>query len=189
MPEHGQEPQGAGFAAAREFFAETVQWLSGPEAACLTHAELEEQLDTQGRELLRRLHQDHLDLRAAREQRREKVTGADGITRTRVETGHQRRLATVFGDVTVTRITYRAPGAANLHPADAELNLPEEKHSHGLRKLAVIEAARLLRVRRPGNHQGHRDGGRQAPGRAACPPRRRGYRRLLHDAPAVPSAP
>jgi succinylglutamate desuccinylase len=66
MPEHGQEPRGAGFAAARESFAETVQWLSGPEAACLTHAELEEQLDTRGRELLRRLHQDHLDLRAAR---------------------------------------------------------------------------------------------------------------------------
>ena len=59
-----------------------------------------------------------------------------------METGHQRQLATVFGEVTVTRITYRAPGAANLHPADAELNLPEEKHSHGLRKLAVIEAAR-----------------------------------------------
>lgn len=142
MPEHGQEPRGTGFAEAREFFAKTVRWLSGPQTAGLTHAELEEQLDTRGRELLRRLHQDHLDLRAAREQRHEKVTGADGITRTRVEAGHQRRLATVFGEVTVTRITYRAPGAANQHPADAELNLPHEKHSHGLRKLAVIEAAR-----------------------------------------------
>jgi hypothetical protein len=39
----------------------------------------------QGRELLRRLHQDHLDLRAAREQRREKVTGSDDIIRTRVK--------------------------------------------------------------------------------------------------------
>jgi hypothetical protein len=92
--------------------------------------------------LLRRLHQDHLDLRAARERRREEVTGADGITRTRVEIGHRRDLVTVFGEVTVTRMAYRAPGAANLHPADADLNLPEEKHSHGLRELAVIEAVR-----------------------------------------------
>jgi hypothetical protein len=39
-------------------------------------------------------------------------------------------------------MAYRAPGAANLRPADAELNLPEEKHSHGMRKLAAIESAR-----------------------------------------------
>jgi hypothetical protein len=123
-------------------YAETVEWLSGQEAAGLAHAEMEEQLSARGRELLRRLHQDHLDLRAARERRQEKVTGADGITRTRAETGHQRRLVTVFGGVTVTRIAYRAAGAANLHPADAALNLPEEKHSHGLRRLAAIEAAR-----------------------------------------------
>lgn len=47
----------------------------------------------------------------------------------------------VFGDVTVRRIACRAPGAASLHPADAALNLPEEKYSRGLRKLAAIEAA------------------------------------------------
>jgi hypothetical protein len=70
------------------------------------------------------------------------VTGAEGITRTRVETSHRRQLMTVFGQVTVARMAYRAPGAANLHPADAALNLPEEKHSHGLRKLAAIESAR-----------------------------------------------
>ena len=60
----------------------------------------------------------------------------------RAERGHGRPLATVFGQVTVTRIAYRAPGAPNEHPADAELNLPEEKQSHGLRRLAAVEAAR-----------------------------------------------
>jgi hypothetical protein len=44
--------------------------------------------------------------------------------------------------VTVTRWAYRASGLANLHPADAGLNLPVERHSHGLRKLAALEAAR-----------------------------------------------
>jgi hypothetical protein len=40
------------------------------EAAALAHTELEEQLDERGRQLLRLLHQDHLDLRAAREHAR-----------------------------------------------------------------------------------------------------------------------
>jgi hypothetical protein len=61
----------AGFSQSGACFAETVEWLAGPDAAVLTHAELEEQLHARGRELLRRLHQDHLDLRAVREQRRE----------------------------------------------------------------------------------------------------------------------
>jgi hypothetical protein len=39
-------------------------------------------------------------------------------------------------------MAYRAPGAPNLHLADAGLNLPEEKHSHGLRKLAAVESVR-----------------------------------------------
>jgi hypothetical protein len=39
-------------------------------------------------------------------------------------------------------LAYRAHGVANLHPADAVLNLPAEQHSHGLRKLAVLESTR-----------------------------------------------
>ena len=39
------------------------------------------------------------------------------------------------------RIAYRERGYSDLHPADAVLNLPTEKHSHGLRKLAAIQAA------------------------------------------------
>ena len=40
------------------------------------------------------------------------------------------------------QITGGAPGKPNVHLMDQVLNLPEEKHSHGLRKLAGIEAAR-----------------------------------------------
>ena len=134
-------PAGA-FAASRELFGGITGWLDGDEAAGLTHSELEEQLGSRGRELTRALLQDHLELRAVREQRHERVSGADGVTRTRTEAGHARPLVTVFGQVTVSRIAYRAPGASNLHPADAALNLPEEKHSHGLRKLAAAESAR-----------------------------------------------
>jgi hypothetical protein len=134
--------EGGAFALSRELYAETEEWLASEEAAGMQHAELEEQLGARGRELMRRLHQGHLDLLAAREGRRGGVTGADGIARTRAEKGHGRELATVFGQVTVTRMAYRAPGVANVHPLDAALNLPEEKQSHGLRKLAAIESAR-----------------------------------------------
>ena len=48
----------------------------------------------------------------------------------------------MFGLVTVTRMAYRAPGARNLYPADAVLSLPAVKHSHGLRRLAVLESVR-----------------------------------------------
>jgi len=62
----------------------------------------------------RQLLQDHLDLRAAREEQaiRERhvpAVGADGIMRNQVETGHHRLLATLFGTVQVTR-RYPHPG-------------------------------------------------------------------------------
>jgi len=116
--------QEAAFARSREAFTQAEGWLAGAEAAGLDHAVLERQLEERGREIQRRLLQAHLDLRAAREQRREQVTGPDGITRRRAERGRTRPLSSVFGPVTVTRIAYRAPGACNVHPADAELNLP-----------------------------------------------------------------
>ena len=53
-----------------------------------------------------------------------------------------RVLETVFGAVSVERLAYRAPGLSNLHPADAVLNLPVERHSHGLRKLTALEGTR-----------------------------------------------
>jgi len=130
-----------GFTAAREQFATILGWLDGAASSGLEHAELEGQLDVAGRELLRLLLQDHVDLRAVRESR-VAVVGADGSHRTRVETGHTRALGTIFGQVTVTRIAYRGPGQPNLHPSDAALNLPVEKHSHGLRQLAAIESSR-----------------------------------------------
>jgi hypothetical protein len=129
------------FSGAREQFAETEEWLAG-EAAGLQHAELEEQLGARGRELMRRLFQGHLDLLAAGEERRDDVAGEDGVVRTRAERGRARPLVTVFGQVTVSRIAYRSPGRSNVHLLDAALNLPEEKHSHGLRRLAAVEAAR-----------------------------------------------
>jgi hypothetical protein len=70
------------------------------------------------------------------------VSGADGVARRSAERGHERALASVFGEVVVRRIAYRSRGARNLCVADARLNVPRERHSHGLRRLAAIEASR-----------------------------------------------
>ena len=130
------------FSRSRVRFEAVTAWLDGPDAAGLSHAELEERLSADGRELFRQLLQDHLDLRAERECRLAEVVDGDGVVRTGAETGRGRGLATVFGTVQVRRIAYREPGHADLHPADAKLNLPAEKHSHGLRLLAATESAR-----------------------------------------------
>jgi hypothetical protein len=95
----------------------------------------------------RQLLQDHLDLRAAREEQAARehhapAAGADGITRTRLGTGHGRLLATLFGMVRVTRCAWRRPGAPSLYPADAALSLPDCRRSHALARLAAAEAAR-----------------------------------------------
>ena len=132
---------GAGFERSREAFAQAEEWLAGPGAAGLGLAALEDELAVRGREIQRRLLQDHLFARAAAEPRLARVTGPDGITRTRAEAGHGRALSSVFGPVRVSRIAYRALRAPNVHPADELLRLPAGRHSPGLAKMAAIAAA------------------------------------------------
>jgi hypothetical protein len=141
VSEYATERERDVFAAAEEQFARAREWVAGEGAARLEHADLEKAVGLLVRELGRLLVQAHLQLREAREVRRPAVAGPDLVVRTRAEKGHGRGLATVFGEVTVARIAYRAPGAGNVHPADRELNLPAGLHSHGLgEKLAVAAA-------------------------------------------------
>ncbi|WP_327323813.1 hypothetical protein OG735_15835 [Streptomyces sp. NBC_01210] len=130
------------FAAARGLFDQVTKELGSPEVAALTHSQLEDLLGARMREVTRQLFQDHLRLRTLTEQRLPEVVDATELERTRIERGRSRTLATVFGKVTVTRIAYRGDKVADLHPADAMLNLPAGMHSHGLARLAAIEASR-----------------------------------------------
>ena len=174
MPAYASATAEASFAASYTRFDGLVAWLTDEHAAGLTHGELEERLHTEGLGLLRQLLQDSLDLRAVREQRLGEVVDADEHRRGVAEAGHARGLATRFGPVTVTRIAYRARGLSNLHPADAVLNLPVEKHSHGLRRLTAIEAARgsfeaaVSAVRRVTGVRLGRRQAEQLAARAAC---------------------
>jgi hypothetical protein len=107
------------------------------------HGEVEANLRKEGAEFLRLVYQGHLDARAASEEMLEGVTGADGRERTHRREGCQRTLATVFGKVTVSRIGYSTRGASSLFPMDAELNLPADEYSHGLRRLVMEESSKV----------------------------------------------
>ena len=110
----GEDP----FRRSRERLEEVVAWLEAKEAAGLEHGELEAQLQSAGRELVCCLFQDHLDLRAVRERRLDGVADERGVERRAVERDHERPLASVFGEVTVSRLAYRARGEENLYVAD-----------------------------------------------------------------------
>ncbi|MEO5876924.1 MAG: hypothetical protein ABIS86_01465 [Streptosporangiaceae bacterium] len=126
------------FAASRNLFDALTAELAAAATGGLTHGELEQVCEQRGREVLRQLLQDHLDLRAFREEQ----AIATGRIHRRVEKGHRRLLATVFGTVIVTRCALRHPGRLNRYPADAALALPAGRHSAGLVRLAVAESVR-----------------------------------------------
>jgi len=128
------------FAAADECYAAMVKFLRSGEARQLTHSQLERQVESQGRELMRELVQAHVDSRGAGQALGE-VRGADGVVREQVRV-HERGLQTIFGEVRVSRLGYGAPGSQSLHPLDAELNLPQEFYSLEVRRRAAEEAAK-----------------------------------------------
>jgi hypothetical protein len=144
MKTYGTAAPADPFARSRICFESLTEDLAGGRAGEMTHDQLEELVEARGRELERQLLQDHPGLRALRE---EQALPAEGEARRvegrgRVERGHERGLATVFGPVTVRRLAWRAPGRPNVYPADTALSLPAGRHSHGLRRLAVREAVR-----------------------------------------------
>lgn len=142
MQAYASDTSKEAFATSQTRFDTIVDWLGGADTTAMTHAQMEQRLHTDGLALLRQLLQDSLDLRASREPRLSLVHDTDGARRGTAEPDRERSLATIFGDVVVSRIAYRGRGVSDLHPADGVLNLPVEQHSHGLRRLAAIEAAR-----------------------------------------------
>jgi len=136
-------------AAAIEHYADAVAQfehllcgLTHEKNQRVTHGELEAMVQTEGGELLRRLIQGHLDQRSVEEPLRERVVGEDGIARTHLREGCTRRLESRFGEVIVTRRGYGGRGLDSVFPLDAELNLPPDKYSHGLREVVVQEVVR-----------------------------------------------
>lgn len=80
---------GDAFCRSREQLERIVGWLTAADTDGMEHAQLECWLDTDGRELLRLLLQDHLDLRSGREERLNVVCDERGIERWALEREHR----------------------------------------------------------------------------------------------------
>ena len=126
---------GKPFARAEEKFEELKLRLSSRESLEMRHSDLERMLESEGRELLRRLYQDYLDVRGPGPVEGP-VVGSDGVERTHARL-HSRQLMSLFGEVKVDRLGYGAREATSLHPLDAALNLPDEKYSLEVRRRAA----------------------------------------------------
>jgi hypothetical protein len=129
------------FSGAFEKFSDIVTSLHSPQSQQLDHGQIEQLLDTEGRELLRRLFQGYLDYRADTEPDWESLEGNDHIIRTHRRQGTQRHLDTLFGEVVVSRRSYSARGVESRFALDAQLNLPPDKYSDGLRQRLAQDVA------------------------------------------------
>jgi len=129
-----------GFAAAEASFSSLVRQLQSSDTARMTHSDLEQLLEREGRELMRQLLQAHLDLRT-QATAEGPVVGADQVSRTHARHG-TRALETIVGTVGVSRAGHGARGHTTLFPVDAALNLPAERYSFGVRRRAAEEATK-----------------------------------------------
>jgi hypothetical protein len=127
------------FNGARQLFEELVNWLSSDSSCGLEQSELESKLQINGNEILRRLLQGYLNRRSEDEIEGE-CAGSDGAKRTH-KRKQSRKLTTIFGTVTVSRIGYGGRKITSLNPLDAELNLPAEQYSHGVRERVAKSVA------------------------------------------------
>jgi hypothetical protein len=126
-------------------YEKLVNHLRSQACQTLEHGEIESFLHREGTELLRRLLQAHLDLRAAQEVVQANVVGSEGEVRPHRRKDCQRQLESLFGEVVLTRMGYssKQAGLSALYPEDGQLNLSVDQYSDGVRRRVAIEASKV----------------------------------------------
>lgn len=128
------------FHFAKESFFQLTQHLTSGQTIYMKHSSIENIITVDGRELQRRLFEEHINLRDIGNIG-EYIIGSDCVKRTH-KREHERTIICIFGKITIKRLGYGAKGCKSLFPKDAILNLPEESYSHGIRRLVAQEAAK-----------------------------------------------
>ncbi|EDN65333.1 hypothetical protein BGP_6409 [Beggiatoa sp. PS] len=109
-----------------------TEYLQSTKTSALTESRVRKLLSGEGRELMRRLLEEHLKMRGVGDLW-QSIIGSDGSKRSYKQL-RRRKLITIFGKITITRMGYSNPGESSLFPFDAILNLPVDIYSHGIRK-------------------------------------------------------
>jgi hypothetical protein len=131
------------FSLSKQKFETLIRRLNSEDVCQMDHSALETLVDRDGREILRQLYQDHLDLRASQEEKHDVIQGSDGKYRNHRREGEIKKLRVVFGDVEVTRISYEGREMSSLKPLDAKLNLPDRLCSYGVQRHLVEHAIQM----------------------------------------------
>jgi len=132
----GQRPQ-----SGLEAFCELERFLARSATARLGLREVEVQTERRGREVLRLALQAHLDARGDGDLGAALVLdGPEGPVRLSHKRAHTRRLLTVFGEVSITRVGYGACHQPSIHPLDASLSLPARTYSYECQRRLVRAA-------------------------------------------------
>jgi hypothetical protein len=144
------------FSQARFAFRQLETWLTSDEAATSSEAQVEEQLEQRGRDLLRLLLQAHIRQRGTGDVGPALQVFSPPADATSVEVDasasppdgvrhgekrlHPCTLHTILGEVTVERTAYATPGQTSVHPLDEQLQLPERSFSYPLQERVVRHA-------------------------------------------------
>ena len=130
------------FSDAQEQLDMLIEQLKSKHRAESEHGDIENFINKEGHEIMRRLLQGWLDLKADQEKKKKSITSALGEQLNHVRVATTRTLESLFGKVTVTRISYSQIKKSSLFPVDAELNLPVDSYSDGLYHRVSNEAVR-----------------------------------------------
>lgn len=128
------------FGSSHQQYLGLTKRLSSSETMWMKHSDLENLITTDGRELLRRLFEEHIQLCGYADVGKS-IVGSDGIERTHKRL-RRRVLISIFGPVTIERMGYSHRKENSLFPKDALLNLPDDSYSYGMRKLVAIDATK-----------------------------------------------
>ena len=93
------------FSDAQEQLDMLIEQLKSEHRAESEHGDIENFINKEGHEIMRRLLQGWLDLKADKEEKKDRVTSASGEPLNHVRVDTTRALESLFGKVTVTRIS------------------------------------------------------------------------------------
>ena len=121
------------FCEAKQQLNNMIDFLCSDTPLSDEHGAIEQYIHQKGHELLRRLLQGHLDLRASEEVKQNSVINSQGEQLTHCRANTTTTLSSLFGEVTVTRHGYNKRKTKSVFPLDAQLNLAKDQYSDGLR--------------------------------------------------------
>ena len=149
MHAYHDSPELGAFLPSQEIFNHVVEAIASKDALGLSHDALEDLIEEETRPLLLQLFCDNVNLRGALEAAQAQLAETDApVGQDGIERPHRRAtmrvLNTIFGKAEIGRLNYTSrDSSGGLRPLDAQLNLPHNSYSFGVRKRACILAMDL----------------------------------------------